>query len=198
MDQIEEGNHHGICVAVIDLGTQYNELYGKEQPKVLFTWELPDFPLVDESGNPAPQKGFRVISKEYTVSLSEKAHLYEDLVSWRGRAFTQEELEGFELKNVIGANALVNVIHNTKGYAQVAAVAKLPKGMAPKKGTYQLIYDMDEGMTIPEGVPDWIATKIKKSQEYIAWGNGPNDRQQQYEQTGVDHGPTNNDDDIPF
>lgn len=188
IEQIEDGNHHGVCVAVIDLGTQYNETFKKEQSKVMITWEMPDFPIVDESGEPDPQKGFRVISKEYTSSLSDKANLYSDLISWRGRDFSPEELEGFNIKNVLGANCLVNVIKNKKGYSQVAAVAKLPKGMTPKSPTYQLIYDMDENIeAIPEGVPDWIKDKIKKSREYMALVN-PQDNDE----------PTVTDDDIPF
>jgi hypothetical protein len=189
IEQIEDGNHHGICVAVIDLGTQYNETFNKEQPKVMITWELPDFPIINEHGEPDPDKGYRVISKEYTASLNEKANLYSDLVSWRGRDFTQDELEGFNIKNVLGANCLVNVVKNKKGYSNVAAVAKMPKGMTPKTPTYQLMYDMDEGIeTVPEGVPDWIKDKIKKSREYMALDNP--------------HAPVNehpaDDSDIPF
>ena len=192
IEQIEDGNHHGICVAVIDLGTQYNEAFNKEQPKVMITWELPDFPIVDENGEPIPGKGYRVISKEYTSSLNEKSNLYGDLVSWRGRDFTPEELEGFNIKNVLGANCLVNVMKNKKGYSNVAAVAKLPKGMQPKASTYQLFYDMDEGVeAIPEGVPDWIKDKIKKSREYVALSIDDSTS------TGSD-GPPPTDNDIPF
>ena len=136
----------------------------------MITWELTDFPLNDENGQ---LTGYRVISKEYTVSLGEKANLYGDLVSWRGRDFTEEELQGFQIKKILGANCLVNVVKNKKGYSQVAAVAKLPKGMTAKKGTYQLLYDMDEGVTpIPEDVPEWIVKKIKASSEYLALEGG--------------------------
>jgi len=172
IELIEAGNHHGVCVAVIDLGTQYNETFNKQQPKVMITWELIDFPITDEHGEP---KGYRLISKEYTASLSEKANLYADLVSWRGRDFTPVELEGFNIKKILNANCLVNVIHVTKNkntYANVSAVAKLPKGMTPKSPTYQLLYDMDEDVAaIPEGVPDWIKDKIKKSLEWVALTN---------------------------
>ncbi len=195
MEQIENGNHQGVCVAIIDLGTQYNELYKKEQPKIMLIWELTDFPLNDKNGQIV---GYQVISKEYTVSLGEKANLYADLISWRGQDFTDEELQGFQIKKVLGANCLVNVVKNKKGYSQVAAVTKLPKGMGAKKGTYQLIYDMDEGVTpIPEGVPDWIIKKIKASQEYLAIESGE-PRQEHYENTGEDNGPLGNSDDIPF
>jgi len=189
MELIEAGNHHGACVAVIDLGTQYNEVFNKEQPKVMITWELIDFPLPAENGE---SKGFRLISKEYTASLNDKANLYADLVSWRGRDFTPEELEGFNIKKVLGANCLVNVIHAAKGtktYANVSAVAKLPKGMTAKKASYQLLYDMDEGMDIPDGVPDWIKEKIKKSAEFRALEGGQSEQEQERPAT---------DDDIPF
>lgn len=188
IEQIEPGNHQGICVAVIDLGTQYNERFQKEQPKILITWEFPDFPIIGQDGQSDPEKGFRVLSKEYTASLGEKSNLYADLISWRGRAFTQEELEGFNLKQVLGANCLVNIVTNEKGYSQVATIAKMPKGMAPKKASYQLLYDMDDDMHIPEGVSSWIAEKIKKSKEYMAWEDP----------SITDDGPPPDDSEVPF
>lgn len=191
---VEAGNHQSVCVAVIDLGTQYNETFNKSQPKIMVTWELTDFPILGENQQPDPSKGFRLISKEYTAILHEKSNLYNDLVSWRGRDFTSEELEGFNVKNILGANCLANIVHVTKGsktYANVAAVAKLPKGMEPKSPTYQLFFDMDEGMNIPEGVPSWIADKIKKSEEYIAYQGG--------QTAPVNDGPPPVDDEsIPF
>ena len=191
IDPIEAGNHHGICVAVIDLGTQYNDRFQKEQPKVMITWELIDFPIESDNSD-----GFRLISREYTAVLSEKSNLYADLISWRGRDFTPEELEGFNIKNVLGANCLVNVVNitkNNKTYSNVTAVAKLPKGMTAKKGTYQLIYDMDEDVeAIPEGVPDWIKDKIKKSREWIAAVNPQDYDEPAVTDTDVD------DSDIPF
>lgn len=199
IEPVETGNHHGVCVAVIDLGTQYNETFNKSQPKVMITWELPDFPIKNEQGEPDPDKGFRLISKEYTAVLHEKANLYQDLVSWRGVAFSEEELEGFNVKKILGANCLVNVVRVTKNgktYANVSTVAKLPKAMTAKNGTYQLLYDMDEGITpIPEGVPDWIKDKIKKSAEYIADMGGET---QQVDTQRVAGQPPIDDDDIPF
>lgn len=191
MEQVEQGNHHGVCVAVVDLGTQYSELFNKEQPKIMVTWELPDYPMHDDKGNLV---GLRLISKEYTVSLHEKANLYTDLVSWRGRDFTEEELDGWNIKTILGANCLVNVIHNKKKYANVTAVARLPKGMELKSPTQQVYYDMDESIVdIPESIPEWISNKIKASKEYIAEIGG-----QQQAAAPNDSGPPITDDDIPF
>jgi len=189
IEPIENGNHHGICVAVIDLGTQYE--FEKSTPKVMVIWELPDFPRSDSNG-------FREIHKEYSTSLHELSNLYQDLVSWRGRDFTVEELEGFNMKNVLGANCLVNVIQEASKktnriYAKVKTVAKLPKSMANLVATYQLLYDMDEDvMPIPEGIPDWIKDKIKKSAEYIADSTGQAPPDPSDGQVPVD------DEDIPF
>jgi len=198
IELIEAGNHHGVCVSVIDLGTQYNEHFGKEQPKVMITWELIDFPLLNGDDDSDPQKRFRLISKEYTSSLNDKANLYADLISWRGRDFKPEELEGFNIKKILGANCLVNVIHvtkNNKTYANVSAVAKLPKAMISKTPTYQLFYDMDESVEgIPEGVPDWIKDKIKKSREWIAFAN-PQDHD---EPAATDADADAGEDDISF
>ena len=187
-DQIEEGNHQGVCVAVIDLGTQYSEKFKKEQAKVVIVWEFPDFPLPNNDG-------YKVLTKEYTASLGEKTTLYTDLIAWRGRAFTPEELDGFNLKAILGANCLVNVIKNERGYATPTTVAKLPKGLGLKMPSYQLLYDMDEDKTIPTGIEDtprfaWIAAKIKKSREYLGLVNPPeSDDEQSLPAT---------DEDIPF
>ena len=72
--------------------------------------------------------------KRYTLSLHEKAALRHDLESWRGKAFSFEELAGFDVERLIGANALINVQHRksadgTKTYANVVAVMPLVKGM---------------------------------------------------------------------
>ena len=76
-----------------------------------------------------------LISKTYTASMHEKAALSKDLESWRGRAFTDEERDGFDLKKVLGQPCLLNVIHENKGgtvYANIASVSPVPKGMPVK------------------------------------------------------------------
>src|SRR3990167_3685661 len=51
---------------------------------------------VAETADEGPFAGNRMtISKFYTLSLSEKANLRKDLEGWRGKSFTESELEGF-------------------------------------------------------------------------------------------------------
>jgi hypothetical protein len=73
-----------------------------------------------------------LVFKRYTLSLNEKASLRHDLESWRGKPFTFEELAGFDVEKLIGANCLVNVQHKVgteRTFANVVSVMPLIKGM---------------------------------------------------------------------
>lgn len=118
------GSHVGICVDVVDLGLVKSEYGGKAktQHKIRLIWQTGE---LQENGKP-----FQV-SKRYTLSLHEKAALRKDLESWRGRPFTGEELEGWDVESVLGAGALLSVVQNATGgniYANVAAIMRPPKG----------------------------------------------------------------------
>jgi hypothetical protein len=112
-----------VCCDVVDKGVMDTGFGPKH--KIDVRWQAEE---KMPSGKPY------LIVKRYTLSLNEKATLRKDLESWRGKAFTQDELEGFDVEKLIGANALLNIVHNVgkKGgtFANVAAVAPLVKGMA--------------------------------------------------------------------
>lgn len=120
------GLHHGVCVDVVDMGWLEVTYAGKtkKQHKVRLVWQI------DE----AMEDGRRyIVQKRYTLSLHEKAALRHDLESWRGRAFTDDELGGFDLEKLLGVNAFLNVVQVQKSgsvYANVASVVPLKKGMA--------------------------------------------------------------------
>lgn len=59
---------------VIDLGEQWSEAFQKTNHKVMITWEV-----TDESTTIDGEEKPRVISKEYTLSLSQKATLRSHL-----------------------------------------------------------------------------------------------------------------------
>lgn len=125
---VPEGNHIAVCYRVIDLGTQRGEYMGKEnhRRKLIISWEIPDEKMDD--GRPF------TIGQRFTWSMSEKAALRAILESWRGKAFTEADFgpQGFDIMNIIGVGCMLNVVHahkNGKTYANIASVAKLPKGM---------------------------------------------------------------------
>ncbi len=153
-----EGTHLGVCYMVVDLGIQ--EVTWKDKPKLqhkcMVGWELPT--EIMEDGRPF------VVSKEYTVNLGERANLFKDLVNWRGRRFTDEELEGFDIYNVMGAPAMLTVIHHN-GWARVEGVTKLMTGLeAPKElHNAHLRFSFEDDQTPSEKIPEWIRRKIAEA-----------------------------------
>ena len=133
-------------------------------------WELPN-DLIKEGENAGKPFG---VSAFYTVSLSEKANLRHDLEAWRGRDFTGEELASFNLKNILGVPAYINVIHKknqagTKTNAKVGSIMPLPAEMTcPPAVNEPIFFDWDEGFNreVFDKIPEGIQGIIKKSYEY--------------------------------
>lgn len=117
-----EGLHHAVCVDVIDQGlvkTEWGEKY-----RVQIRWQLDQND--PQSDPPRPY----LVMATYTNSLHEKSRLRPMLEAWRGRKFTAEELDGFDLEKLLGVNCQIQIIHNiTDGgtYANVQAVVPPPK-----------------------------------------------------------------------
>ncbi len=166
---IPEGTYPASCYMLVDLGLQKNEKYGNSSPKVLIGWELAD-EYVEIDGQKQP----RVFSARYTASLASKAILRRDLAAWRGRDFTDEELEKFNLRNILGAPCLIQIIHKTgnngKTYANLASVMKLPKNMPmPAPVLERVVYDIDESpLSALDKLPEWIANTVRLSESYKA------------------------------
>ena len=118
--KVPTGVHNARCIRVIDLGTQRNDYQGQITWKrqALIIWELPQ-----QLSNDVPM----TISKFYTLSLHEKSNLSMDLVSWRGRPFTETEKKGFDITKLIGIPCQLNVMHNEKGKEKVSSVMPLSK-----------------------------------------------------------------------
>lgn len=168
------GNYAATCIRVIDLGTQTTNYQGEEKSarKVRIFWEIPE-ETVEWEGEVRPA----TISSTYTASLHEKANLRKVLESWRGRAFTADELKGFDTKNVLGAPCLLNVVHTEKDgrtYANVAGVTPLIKGMAKPELTGPLVnFDLDDFQPeVLESLHEKLRDQIKASPEYRALTTG--------------------------
>jgi hypothetical protein len=82
-----------------------------------------------------------LMMQNYTMSLNEKARLRLDLQAWRGRAFSAEELKGFDLKTVLGKPLQVSVVHSADGqYANIGSMMPLGRGMSALTPSGGLIY----------------------------------------------------------
>ena len=67
----------------------------------------------------------------FNATLGEGASLRGFTESWRGKPFTDDELAGFDMENLVGAPALIQITHNVtpkKTYANIDSIMRLPKG----------------------------------------------------------------------
>lgn len=163
---IPADQYAAICYRVIDLGTQKGEYQGVPNHKrqAMISWEI-DAKM--EDGKPF------AISKWYTLSLNEKSSLRPDLESWRGKAFTQEELDGFDISKLLKVPCLLQIVHKTNKQGQIKAsvnsIMKLPKAMiAPAIVNPLIDFSLDEyNQSIFDMIPEGIQKMIVVSPEYI-------------------------------
>ena len=118
------GVHQAVCVDVVDLGIVPGKYGPKSKLKLI--WQL-------KTRN---KKGERFqVRATYTQSLMEGSNLRRDLESWRGRSFTQEELENFDVEKLLGVNCQLSLKQEKSKstgrlYAKVTAVLEPLKGAA--------------------------------------------------------------------
>lgn len=151
-----EGLHQAVCVDVHDLGLQKTP-WG-EKHKVIIVWQIDEI-------DPENDKPFQV-RQQYTLSLSDKANLRRDLECWRGRKFTDDELQGFDLEKLLGANCQLQIVHNLgdegRTYANVQAIVPYNAKLGPKLSPREYVRMKDRakqqgnGNGHPSGDPSGI------------------------------------------
>jgi hypothetical protein len=172
---VPAGSHIARCIQMIEIGTVEDNFQGetKRLHKVRITWELP----LEKKVFKAEQGEMPfIISKEYTLSMHEKATLRKDLSSWRGRGFTDEEASAFDITKLLGVPCMINVVHqvskNGGVYANVAGLSPLPKGLTcPDQinPTFVLSYDTWDWKKF-DSLPQWLKDKIVSTPEYANVG----------------------------
>lgn len=188
-EQAPTGTHVARCYKLIDIGTTLQEFQGeqKKRHQIILGWELPNELMTtgEFAGQPFTASSF------YTLSLHEKAKLRHDLTNWRGRDFTEDELRGFDLKNILGKTCMISLTANDKGRTNVSAVMALPKGMTVPEAINPTVYfAFDEyNADVFESFSDKMKELIAKSDEFKALSGKP-----------VTSAPAESfaDDDIPF
>lgn len=171
---LDSGTHAAVCTWIVDLGPQEMEFQGEvsEKQRIRLRFEVPSERVEWESDG-KKHEGPMVIWKEYTASLHEKATLRKHLAGWRGRDFTESELAGFDLKNILGQPCMISVTHRTaangKTYANIDGISKLMKGLEAKPEGDLFYFDFDDHTQEEyEQLPEWLRQKVdagKKLQE---------------------------------
>lgn len=181
-----------VCFWIIDIGTQYSEKFNKYSRQVIIGWELPEERGEFEKDGVVKDLP-RVISAKLTLSLGKKSNLRKILEGWRGRSFTQVELDGFDLKKVLGLPCMLVIKHTENGKAKVDTASRY-KGDPIQAENPLAYFSFDESdCQLPEGLPDWITKYVTEAPEW-------NSDQSEMEETRGEHFPSDakNMDDAPF
>jgi hypothetical protein len=170
-EPIAAGTYAARCYQMIHIGTTEENILGqmKKLNKVRITWELPtELKVFKEENGEQPH----VISKEFTLSMNEKATLRKFLEGWRGKAFTEKEAESFDITVLLGKPCMLSIIHkqakNGNTYAEISSVSSVPKGMnVPEQinPLKELNYDKFD-WELFETLPDFIKDKMKQTDEF--------------------------------
>lgn len=146
------------CFGCVSLGTQRQEGYADTFKLMLF-FELPH-ELIGEDQKPM------TITREYSLTLGKKSNLRKHLESWRGAALTDQELQGFEVANVVGKPCQLTIVHVKNSQDQINAkiegVSGLAKGMTcPEQVHPSIRYEIEDGENnVFKELPEWIQKKI--------------------------------------
>jgi hypothetical protein len=185
------------------MGTQTTTWKGttKQQPKVMLQFEVHSEdadgnPLVTDKGEPMS------ISKNFTASLAEKAVLRQELENWRSRAFTADELNGFQLKNVLGAWAMLSVVkevgNDGNEYTNISSInpvsSQIKKAGLPEPHNELKIFDLENpDMTMFDTFGNKLKEKIQGTPEWKDRQSGD-----KFTKPKDESGFDSMDDDIPF
>ena len=171
-EPIAQGNYPARCYSMVHIGTVEEIILGEKKKlnKVRITWELPtELKIFKEENGEQPS----VISKDFTLSLHEKATLRSYLKNWRGKDFTDEEAKSFDIEKLVGAPCMLNITHKMKKdnsgvYAEIGSVSAMPKGfVCPDQinPSFVLTYE-DFSEEKFNNLPEFIRTKMVSSEEY--------------------------------
>ena len=168
IEPMEAGTYPAICCAIIDIGLQYSQAFDKESRQVILMFEIPSETLEINGETKS-----RTLSATYTFSFNDKSNLRRMLESWRSRAFTQEELQGFDLEKVLGMPCLITVINKTNQsgntFSNIGSVSKMPKGFPVPKGREEpYLFDLGDKNweAMMPVLPEWIQSRIRDSKTY--------------------------------
>lgn len=170
IEKLENGVYTAVSSAIIDLGLQRNEQFGKTQRKFMMIWTI-----IGEEIEINGEKQPRTISKEYSFSLNEKSTLKKDLQAWRGKPFSEEELQGFNILTLLNKACQLQIIleeKNNKKYNNIAGIMSLPKGSNVQTLNNTYYFDMEEAETWENfiRIPNWIQEKMKKAENLESTG----------------------------
>jgi len=171
--KVEPGSYVARCFSMIEIGTIDTEYKGakKKSHKVMLTFELPEeleVFYIDKGLEPY------AVSKTYTLSMFKDSNLRKDLEGWRGKGFTEQEAEAFDITVLLGLPCMLSVIHEpgitdpSKTYVKIASISRLPKKTEcpPQINPTKLLSYDNFNWDVFNALSDYLKDKIESSEEF--------------------------------
>lgn len=118
------GQHRAVCVDIIEKENVQTQHGLKHRVGVVFQTEA--------RGDDGEPYSFSAWHNLTLGGADKPSNLRRFLESWRGRPFTKDERQQFDVEVLIGANATVQLVHVESGgkiYCNVQAIMLPPKGV---------------------------------------------------------------------
>lgn len=174
---LEPGFYPAVCYGVVVTGTHFDMFRNGAKTEVIVFWELPT-----ETFTVDGEEVRKTITETYTFSLT-NSNLAKMLEGWRGKPFTDEELAGFSMTKLIGVPCGLTIINKTsktsgKTFPKVQAVIRANGFDVPKDMQHEPLWfnicDSRFDLGLIEELPNWVADKVRSSDEYTARGETDN------------------------
>jgi hypothetical protein len=193
---VPPGTHLAICNLIADVGMQPGSaMFPQPKHQIYVRFEVPA-ERIDYEKDGKKLSGPVVIGQFFTASMNEKANLRKQLESWRGRAFTDDEAENFDVSTILGKPCMLSVVENEKGgktYSNIVSISGIPKGVQVGRAENELLYFAADDQTNFSKLPEWLQKKIngqvKEQHEEPVYQRGVSN---DYNGQGI------TDEDIPF
>ena len=155
---IPPGVHKARCISVVDLGTHKNKKYGIWLHKIMLESEMPEAKKPDGT--------CITTGKICTLSMHHQSRLRRHIESWRSKVFTDQEAEEFDIFELLGVTAIINVIINN-GYTKISSLILLKSSECPERINDLIGFSLSEfDEKVFESLPKILQNKIKESIEY--------------------------------
>lgn len=156
---VPEGPHPAVLYSLIDMGTQEGTYQGKPanpKRKIAMRFELHGEDTILDDGRPMS------IGKTFTLSSSQKGNLRPFMESWRGKAFSDDDFEAFDLQNMLGKAAILTVVEDGE-YRVINGISRLLAGMTPPNQINDTVYLSLEPGDYDAAVFDKLSEKMKET-----------------------------------
>ena len=155
---IPTGVHKARCISVVDLGTHKIKKYGIWIHKMMLGLEMPE---VKKSDGECFITWIPLI-----LSMHPKYGLRLFIEYWRSKVFTDQEAEEFDIFELLGVTAIINVIINN-GYTKISSLILLKSSECPERINDLIGFSLSEfDEKVFESLPKILQNKIKESIEY--------------------------------